>query len=114
MALYEIPLTPEPQSFDISLAGRELKLFVRYAQSPTAEAPGGWLLDIYDTPDDLVPLVMGIPLVAGCDLLATYGYLGLAGALYVSGDLAPTLDDLGTENLLLFETVESGDEPGNQ
>lgn len=114
MALYEIPLTAEPQSFDITLAGQELKLFVRWLQSPAPDAPGGWYLDIYKTPDDLVPVVMGIPLVSGCDLLAPYGYLELGGALCVSGEVPPDIDNLGSENLLLFETVESDDESGGQ
>lgn len=105
MALYEIPLTPEPQRFTIALAGRELALAVRWADSLAPDIPCGWLLDIADTPDDVTPLVCGIPLVAGCDLLAPYAYLGLGGSLYVSGDMPPTLDNLGTETLLLFETA---------
>ncbi len=106
MALYEIPLTPEPQAFGITLAGRELRLVFRWAESPAAGMPGGWLLDIFDQPDDVTALVCGIPLVAGCDLLAPYGYLELGGALYVSGDLPPALDNLGEGVQLLFETEE--------
>lgn len=108
MALYEIPLTPEPQSFDITLAGQEVKLFVRWLESPAPDASGGWYLDIYRTPDDLLPVVMGIPLVSGCNLLAPYGYLELGGALYVSGELPPTIENLGADNILLFE-AEDGD-----
>lgn len=106
MALYEIPLTPEPQSFGISLSGRELQLSFRFAETFSPDALGGWLLDIFDSPDDLVPLVCGIPLVAGCDLLAPYGYLGLGGRLFLSGDEPPTLDNLGEGVLLFFETGE--------
>lgn len=109
MALYEIPLTSEPQSFGISLSGRELRLAFRWAESACPDAPGGWLLDIYDAPDDLAPLVLGIPLVAGCDLLRPYGYLGLSGGLYLSGDLPPTLDNLGEDVRLLFETEDAGE-----
>ncbi|WP_298032507.1 hypothetical protein [uncultured Desulfovibrio sp.] len=107
MALYEIPLTPEPQSFGIHLAGRELRLVLRWAESPTAAVPGGWLLDILDAPDDTVPLVCGIPLVAGCDLLAPYSYLEFGGSLRVSGDVPPTLENLGETCLLLFETEDA-------
>lgn len=107
MALYEIPLTPEPQSFGISLAGRELRLAVRWVETLCADAPGGWLLDIFDAPDDLAPLVCGIPLVAGCDLLRPYAYLELGGSLMLSGDMPPTLSDLGEGVLLLFETEEA-------
>lgn len=109
MALYEIPLTPEPQSFGISLAGRELRLAFRWAESSCPDAPGGWLLDIFDAPDDLVPLACGIPLVAGCDLLRPYGYLELGGGLMLSGNLPPGLDDLGEGVLLLFETEVAND-----
>ena len=109
MALYEIPLTPEPQSFGISLSGRELRLAFRWAESACPDAPGGWLLDIYDAPDDLAPLVLGIPLIAGCDLLRPYGYLGLSGSLYLSGDMPPTLDNLGEGVLLLFETGDAAE-----
>lgn len=110
MALYEIPLSPDPQSFGIALSGRELNLAVRWAESLCPDARGGWLLDIYDTPDDLTPLVLGIPQVAGCDLLAPYGYLNLGGKLMISGNEPPTLDNLGESVLLLFET-EDADEP---
>ncbi|WP_165078065.1 MULTISPECIES: hypothetical protein [unclassified Desulfovibrio] len=107
MALYEIPLTPEPQSIGISLAGRELHLAVRWAESLCPDAPGGWMLDIFDAPDDLAPLVLGIPLVAGCDLLRPYAYLGIGGGLHLSGDLPPTLENLGEDVRLLFETEDA-------
>lgn len=105
MAVYEIPLTPAPQSFEIVLSGRLLKLFARWLESPAPDAPGGWYLDIYDAPDDLEPVILGIPLVCGCDLLEPYKDKGLNGGLFVSGDLPPTLENLGTETLLLFETA---------
>ena len=107
MALYEIPLTPEPQAFGITLAGRSLRLVLRWAESPAADVPGGWLLDILDQPDDVTPLVCGIPLVAGCDLLAPYAYLSPGGSLWVSGGMPPTLDNLGETVLLLFETEDA-------
>ena len=106
MALYEIPLTPEPQTFGITLAGRSLRLTVRWAESPVPDIPGGWLLDIMDAPDDATPLVCGIPLVAGCDLLKPYGYLQLGGALYLDGEEPPTLDNLGDGVGLLFATED--------
>lgn len=109
MALYEIPLTPEPQSFGISLAGRELHMAFRWAETLCADAPGGWVLDICDAPDDLTPLVCGIPLVAGCDLLRPYAHLALGGSLVLSGDMPPTLDNLGRGVLLLFETREGAE-----
>ena len=106
MALYEIPLTPEPQAFSITLAGRELRLVFRWAESLEPDVPGGWLLDILDAPDDTAPLVCGIPLTAGCDLLAPYGYLEFSGALYLDGEDPPAQDNLGEGVCLLFETEE--------
>lgn len=101
MANYIIPLTPEPQSFGISLAGRELRLTVRWHET----TEGGWLLDIHE-PERVAPIVCGIPLVTGCDLLEQYEYLGLSGALYVAApnDLPADLDNLGETVQVVFAT----------
>jgi len=99
MATYIIPLTPEPQAFGITLAGRELRLVVRWFEA----SEGGWALDILE-PGNSAPIVCGIPLVAGVDLLEPYAYLDLGGELRLSGDTPPTRDSLGTEVRLLFVT----------
>ena len=101
MSAYTIPLTHEPQSFSIALGGTEYRLCIRWYE------PGGWLLDISSAAD--TPILAGVPLVTGCDLLAQYGYLGIGGALLVSGDVPPTLDNLGTDVELVFE-VDDGED----
>lgn len=100
-AFYTIPLKPEPQSFGITLAGKEYRLTVRWFDAPEA----GWTLDI-EEPDKAAPIVMGIPLVAGCDLLEQYEYLQFGGELWVEGELPPALDNLGSEVELVFIVEE--------
>lgn len=99
---YEIPLSAEPQSFTISLAGIEYKLRVVYADV----AEGGWVVDIADVSGN--PIVAGIPLVTGHDLLEQYAYLGLGGQLVVATDgdpdAVPTFANLGTTSHLYFIT----------
>lgn len=101
MSSYTIPLDPEPQSFGIALGGREYRLTLRWFE------PCGWLLDVATAREE--PLLSGIPLVAGCDLLEQYAYLEFGGRLYVSSDLPPTLDNLGTDAELVFE-VDDGED----
>lgn len=100
-AYYTIPLTPEPQSFGITLSGREYRLTVRWL----AAAEAGWTLDI-EEPDRAAPLIMGIPLVTGCDLLEQYSYMEFGGELWVEGELPPTLENLGAETELVFIVEE--------
>lgn len=94
---YIIPLTPEPQAFGITLAGRELRLTLRWLEVDE----GGWVLDIHE-PEGASAIVCGIPLVGGADLLEPYGYLDLGGELHISGDTPPSLDNLGDGVDLLF------------
>lgn len=130
MADYRIPVSPEPQRFSITLAGREYLVTVRWfgvpelargdeqaaksgqrrgasADSLPAQQDffGGWLLDIAE-PDRAAPILMGIPLVTGCDLLAPYGYLGIGGGLVVDSLYPPTLENLGAGVELVFTTNE--------
>ena len=58
MAVYTIPLEPEPQSFTIALGGKEYRLTVRWFDAPE----GGWLLDLATVEDE--PVIAGIPLGA--------------------------------------------------
>lgn len=104
MATYEIPLTSEPEAFNLSLAGREVRLVVRWIEA----REGGWMLDILE-PDNAAPIVCGIPLVAGADLLEQYAYLEFGGELRLSGDEPATLDNLGTDVRLLFITPDEED-----
>lgn len=100
---FEVPLSPMPQRFLITLGDTEYQLTLTYRDAPEA----GWILDIADV--DGNTMIAGIPLVTGADLLEQYGYMGFAGALTVAtdGDLdaVPTFHNLGTEAHLFF-TVE--------
>lgn len=104
MATFEIPLSPQPQTFAITLAGRSLALTVMWRDVDQ----GGWVLDIADGAG--VPLLRGVPLVTGADLLAQYAYLGLGGALYVQTDFdvdaVPAWENLGTTSHLYFVTPD--------
>ena len=103
-AFYTIPLKAEPQSFGITLAGKEYNLTVRWFEAPE----GGWHLDIQH-PDNAAPIVMGIPLVTGANLLEQYESLEFGGELWVEGELPPNLENLGTTAPLVF-IVEVDDE----
>ena len=96
---HTIPLSPVPQSFSITLAGREYRLTVRWAET----VEGGWIIDI-QTPENAVPLIMGLPLVTGCNLLAPFAYMGFGGELWVNAYLPATLENLGTDVELVFVT----------
>jgi hypothetical protein len=101
MAVFEIPLSPQPQTMTIALgaAAYQLRFFFDNA------ADGGWLMDISDASG--APLVCGIPLVTGSDLLAQYAYLGLGGALFVrtdgNPDAVPTFGNLGVGSHLYWQ-----------
>ncbi len=94
---YTIPLTPEPQSFGISLAGREYRLTVRWMDAEE----GGWMLDIQE-PEKAAPIIMGLPLVTGCDLLEPYAYMNFGGELRLDSELPADPDNLGIETELTF------------
>ena len=100
MTVLQIPLTNVPQTFDLTLNGRDLTLTSRWnAQMQT------WLLDLLDGQTQ-VPLLMSLPLVTGVDLLAPFAHLGLTGQLIVSTDgdatAPPTLDTLGNASNLYY------------
>lgn len=105
---YIIPLINEPQTFEMTLAGIDYNLTVKWNDSDDA----GWILDIADASSN--PIVAGIPLVTGVDLLAGLEYLAIGGSLFVMTNGSspfdvPTLDNLGTDSNLYFQT-ESTDE----
>ncbi|MGU2444441.1 phage baseplate plug family protein [Burkholderia cenocepacia] len=99
---YEIPLTPDPQTFTVTLSRIIYRLTVQYR----AAGGTGWILDIADAGGN--PLVNGIPLVTGVDLLGQYAYLGFGGRLWVQGsgnpDNVPTFDDLGVGSHVFWAT----------
>lgn len=100
---YEIPLSPQAQTFTIQLGTITYNLVVAWNDAPM----GGWVLDILDNNSD--PVVTGIPLVTGVNLLEQYDYLGFQGALQVQTDFdpdeIPTFQNLGIQSHLYFITV---------
>ena len=106
MNIHRIPVTPTPQIFNITLAGREYRITVRWNTAPE----GGWWLDIA-SPDKGEPIVLGIPIVTGVDLLEPYEHLGIGGGIICwsgSSDAEPTYENLGVENSLLFLVKNNG------
>ena len=99
MAVSEIPLSPENQSFSISLAGKSFQMAVTWRAA-------FWCLDIMDS--SCGDLIKGVPLITGADLLAQYDYLGLGFSLYVGCDNPanenPTETDLGINSHLYAVT----------
>lgn len=98
--IYEIPLTAEPQRFEIALSGALYQLTVYWSD----QIESGWLLDIAASDGDT--LVAGLPLVTGADLLRQYAHLGIGGMLWCFSqtELPPALDNLGSDIRLIFET----------
>ena len=101
LSAYEIPLTPQAQTFQISLNSVAYKFTLQWRSK---DGLGGWVLDIADAANN--PLLSGLPLVTGCDLLAQYAYVGIGGELWVLTDGAPleipTYANLGTLAHLYF------------
>lgn len=100
LTVYEIPLTPTPQSFGITLSQVDYRMTVKWADAPG----GGWIADIATV--DGTPIINGIPLVTGANLLAGYEYLGFTGTLAVQTDhdtdAVPTFNNLGLTSHLFF------------
>ncbi len=103
MSTFEIPLTPQAQTFSVVLAGVSYNMKLRWC-SPAA----AWILGISDANGDL--LIDGIPLITGADLLAQYEYLGIGGSLVAQTDhdinAPPTYDNLGGNGKLYFITPD--------
>lgn len=94
---FEIPLTAQPQTFLVSLAGVQYQFTLQWRDT----ANGGWVLDIADASSN--PIVSGIPLVTGVNLLAQYKYLSFGFELWVQTDAAdapPTYTNLGSTSHL--------------
>jgi hypothetical protein len=98
MTSYEIPLSPEPQRFNIKLAGVERILRFYWNGLSTC-----WCLDIFT---GSTPLLQGVPIITGIDLLAQHKHLNIGGSLIVQTDYdldaVPTFDNLGQTGHLYF------------
>lgn len=98
MQYYTIPLSPEPQSFNITLGGKDYRLTVRWLEAFEA----GWVLDIED-PEKELSLIMGLPLITGGDLLEPFSYLNFGGELWLNALLPADFNNLGSaEKELVF------------
>ncbi|MDM9660801.1 phage baseplate plug family protein [Raoultella planticola] len=101
MALSEIPLSPNSQSFNITLAGVDYQMRVVWRGVC-------WFLDLMDSAGNLI--IGGIPLITGADLLEQYAYLNLGFSLYVLCDDPasenPTQSDLGVKSHLYAKTED--------
>jgi hypothetical protein len=79
---YEIPLSAEPQTFNIPIGGTTYGFNVQW-NAPNAS----WMIDITDASGN--PIVSGIPMVTGVDLLEQFGYLSFGFSLVAQTDNAP-------------------------
>lgn len=98
---YEIPLSAEPQAFNIPLAGTTYGFNVQWNVQNAS-----WIIDIADASGN--PIVSGIPMVTGADLLEQFGYLGFQFKMFAQTDndpdVVPTFDSLGTTGHLYVTT----------
>ena len=101
MSVSEIPLAPDSQNFNITLAGVDYQMRVVWRGAC-------WFLDLMDSTGTL--MIGGIPLITGADLLAQYHYLNLGFSLYVVCDDPasenPTQFDLGINSHLCAKTED--------
>jgi len=73
MAMYEIPLNPGNQKFNVRLNKKLYKFQLIFRA-------GQWFLDILDTAEN--PLIAGLPLVMGDNLLIQHQHM-IPGSLFV-------------------------------
>lgn len=115
MAVFEIPLQPFSEKFQISIGS--ITYGIRTLWNVPAQC---WMIDIYDGAD--VPILTGTPLVTGADLLAQYQYLHLGNTFQPgssdiqfvvvttgigrSPDEIPIQTNLGTDGKLFYVTED--------
>ncbi len=106
MTWFLVPLINGPQSFQITLAGVNYLLVVKWNDS----ADAGWQFDLLNS-DTNEYLVAGQPFITGANCLAGLNYLGIGGmfVIYTNGDefAVPTFENLGIESNLHFVTSEA-------
>ena len=104
MARFEIPLSPEAQTFRITLGGVAYDVRVLWNTYDSM-----WVVDLADAVTK-AEVLTGIPLVAGLDLFGPFGYLNLGGELIATTDgaalLPPTYENLGILGRVYFDTGE--------
>lgn len=101
MTAFEVPLSPQPQTFNIVLNGVQYRMLFKWNTVAAA-----WVLDILQPDSTLV--LTGIPLVCGADLLEQFDYMGFGFQLVsqTDGDTTapPTFTNLGVEGRLYVVT----------
>ena len=99
---YIVPLTNVPQTFTINLAGVTYTLTSKWNDQMQS-----WILDVADSAGNM--LAAGLPFITGADLLDGLNYLGIDGGLisFTNGQpfAVPTIDNLGTDSQLYFQTT---------
>lgn len=103
MTVNEIPLTPQPQTFLITLSGQQYRLTFLWNADPYL---GGWYVSFYDPQGNT--LLGSVPLVTGANLLEQYAYLGIGGSIIVqtdhNTDAVPTYENLGINSHVFYLT----------
>jgi len=103
MTTFILPLTNIPQTFQISLAGKEYVMTSRWNDAPDA----GWVIDLSDSNTGL-SIASNIPMITGADMLSGLEYLEFNGSMIVftdgNDDAVPTLQNLGVESNVYFLT----------
>lgn len=101
MTTYEIPLTPEAQTFSIDLAGVTYSCHLLWNG-----VSNSWTLDIADENDNAI--LSGISVVSNADLLAPYPHLNFGGQLIAQTDTDPdeiiNYESLGVSGHIYFVT----------
>ncbi|WCM21355.1 hypothetical protein NDK50_07880 [Paraburkholderia bryophila] len=99
--VYEIPLSAQPQTFAIAIAGTTYQLTITWNV-----VNASWIIDIADVSGN--DILTGIPMVTGGDLLEQFGYLNFGFQLFCqtdnAPDVVPTFSDLGTTGHLYVST----------
>lgn len=103
MSSFLIPLRGIAETFEISLAGVNYFMTVKWNDAPDA----GWVFDLVDAITN-ESIVAGVPLITGGDCLEGLDYLGIQGQIIVLTDgddtAVPLYTNLGTESNLYFVT----------
>lgn len=103
MTPYEIPLSPTPQTFGITLNEVDYNLTFRWNQ-----ASQSWQLDITDVSNNMI--VAGLAVITGADLLGQFAYLGIGGQIVAQTThdtfAVPTFDNLGDTGKVYFVVTD--------
>lgn len=98
--LYRIPLTNEPQRFDMDIGELSLTLTAVW----NGELPAWELTALNVNTSEY--LFTSLPLVTGTDLMSQFKHLGIDGILFTTTlgdtDAPPTLENMGIQAFLYY------------